>query len=79
MDPHHAGRRPGISMKAPDDTAIPLCRWHHRAIETAAGLPFRLWTKAFRITWYDEVITHTRQVFADQHREAGLPVPAVAA
>lgn len=26
---HHAGARPGVSMKAPDDTCIPLCERHH--------------------------------------------------
>jgi len=35
---HHAGRRPGVGMKAPDDTAIPLCEKHHRAWHDMTGI-----------------------------------------
>lgn len=79
IDPHHAGRRPGTGMKAADRTAIPLCRRHHGQVETLAGLPFRLWTKAFRRAWADEQIAHTQALFARAHAEAGLPAPGVAA
>ena len=61
LDPHHAGRRPGIGMKAPDDTAIPICRWHHRALECLYG-PFHHWTGLQVRTWEDLRIDETRAV-----------------
>lgn len=37
IEAHHAGRKPGIAMKAPDSTAVPICRGHHRAITERRG------------------------------------------
>lgn len=61
IDPHHAGRRPGMGLKAPDDTAIPLCRWHHRALERLFG-PFHGWERDQLWTWREERIAETRAV-----------------
>lgn len=59
IDPHHAGL--GLSTPDPerrktcDRTAIPMCRYHHGAVETLTGC-FRSWDKEFRRAWYDDVI-----------------------
>jgi hypothetical protein len=37
---HHAGKNPGVGMKASDDTAVPLCSLHHRQITNHTG-PFK--------------------------------------
>lgn len=61
IDPHHAGRRPGMGLRAPDDTAIPCCRWHHRALERLFG-PFHGWERAELEVWREERIAETRAV-----------------
>lgn len=72
IDPHHAGE--GLACPDPekrktcDRTAIPLCRYHHRAVETMAG-PFRGWDRKARRLRYDEWIYETR-VFVDARRAA---------
>lgn len=75
MHAHHAGKRPGVGMKCSDFETIPLCRGHHDAWH-AGFPPFRYWAQAARREWADENIAFTRKVFADSHRESGLPVPA---
>lgn len=60
---HHAGRKPGTSLKAHDSTAIPLCDKHHRAWHGANGV-FRGWTKAQRRYWADAAIQDTRRIIA---------------
>ena len=52
VEAHHAGRR-GLGQKADDNTAIPLCRRHHRELHDARGA-FAGWTKAERRAWQDE-------------------------
>lgn len=37
IEAHHAGKNPGIGMKAPDITAVPLCQKHHRMITGVVG------------------------------------------
>lgn len=56
---HHAGRRPGVALKAPDDTAIPLCHHHHAEWHDLRGY-FLGWTKTQRRQWSDEQIAATR-------------------
>lgn len=58
VDPHHAGRRPGIGMKAPDRTAIPLCVAHHRDWHGGGG-SFLFWSKERRREWSDGKIAQT--------------------
>ena len=60
---HHAGRRPGVSMKAPDDTAIPLCAAHHDAWHSATGVFFGL-TKMQRFAWAVQAIADTQGRYA---------------
>lgn len=55
---HHAGRRPGVAMKAHDHTAIPLCLAHHGQWHAASG-PFKNWRRADRERWSDEMIAAT--------------------
>jgi len=52
IDTHHAGIKPGLRMKAPDDTCIPMCRRSHSEFEDHAG-QFRGWSKERRREWQD--------------------------
>jgi hypothetical protein len=61
IEPHHAGRRPGIAMKADDSTCIPLCTVHHRQWHDASGV-FKHWVKAQRMAWADEQIAETQRI-----------------
>lgn len=55
---HHAGRRPGIAMKASDHTTIPLCHRHHVEWHAAGGF-CKGWDRARRRDWQDERIAET--------------------
>lgn len=67
-DPHHAGE--GLAHPDPerrktcDRTAIPVCRLHHRAVETLTGI-FKKWDKHLRRQWYDRWIEQTQVAVAD--------------
>ena len=37
IEAHHAGPKPGIALKAPDATAVPICRGHHKAVTERRG------------------------------------------
>lgn len=39
IEAHHAGPKPGLAMKAPDNTCVPLCRRHHGELTNRRG-PF---------------------------------------
>ena len=67
---HHAGRRPGVGLKADDKTAIPLCEKHHRAWHDARP-PFAGLTKFERFAWSMRVIGHTQSAY--QQRESRTP------
>ena len=69
MEAHHAGQRPGMSKKAPDDTCIPLCLIHHENWHKANGV-FKGWDKAKRREWADRQIIHTRAAIAEMGRAA---------
>ena len=60
---HHAGRRPGTGVKAPDDTAIPLCDVHHFEWHQAAGM-FHGWSREQRREWADARIAETKIAFS---------------
>lgn len=49
---HHAGKNPGIGMKAPDRTAIPLCSKHHAELTAKRGT-FRLFAREALRDWQD--------------------------
>ena len=57
---HHAGYRPGVALKAHDDTCIPLCMYHHRCIHALVG-PFRNFTKTQLQKWRESSIAATRK------------------
>ena len=60
---HHAGPRPGLSMKAADTTTIPLCMQHHTEWHSSAGV-FHWWSRETRPSWSDEQIEWTQsQIF----------------
>lgn len=71
-EPHHAGE--GLACPDPerrktcDRTAIPMCRYHHRAVETLTKC-FGMWNKRLRRQWYDRWIAETR-VAVDERRAA---------
>ncbi|MES1164180.1 MAG: hypothetical protein ABUR63_00365 [Verrucomicrobiota bacterium] len=77
IEANHAGVKPGFALKCSDFETLPKCSKHHRQWTEHAGV-FEGWTKAFRRAWADENIAYTQRLFADSHREAGLPVPAAA-
>jgi hypothetical protein len=56
---HHAGPRPGMGIKAADDTAIPLCAQHHQEWHNAGGF-FRLLNDVTRERWVSDAIQATR-------------------
>jgi hypothetical protein len=55
---HHAGKKPGMGMKADDSTTVPLCRRHHRLITDHAG-PFTGMTRAKLRELQDKWIAET--------------------
>lgn len=55
MEAHHAGRKPGLALKASDYTCIPLCRRHHAQLEERRGV-FLGWTKVMVRQWSDAQI-----------------------
>lgn len=59
---HHAGRRPGVAMKADDSTAIPLCELHHADWHNAGGV-FRGLTKLQRFAWSMRAIAETQATY----------------
>ena len=70
-DPHHAGRKPGMRMKAPDRTCIALCRKHHGAWDDL-GIPFKNWTIERRWEWaYEQIQIH--QTRYDSRSESDFP------
>lgn len=66
VEAHHAGRRPGIAMKALDATAIPLCQRHHRDYHEFTG-PFLQSTSVGRQLWADFVIEQMRGRYLSEH------------
>lgn len=64
VDPHHAGKKPGMGMKADDGTCIPMCRKHHRAWHDLAPL-FRRMSREQRDAWRERQIDFTQKGFAD--------------
>lgn len=60
---HHAGPRPGLGIKAADDTAIPLCAQHHQEWHNAGGF-FRLLNDVTRERWVTDAIRKTRMDLA---------------
>jgi len=66
IEAHHAGRRPGIAMKAHDETCIPMCHQHHvLELHALAGV-FRGFTKETLRAWQDREIVETQALLADQ-------------
>ena len=63
MHAHHAGRKPGVALKAPDSTAIPLCDAHHRQWHDASGI-FADLTKAERASYADMQIARTQAAWS---------------
>ena len=52
IEAHHAGKKPGLRLKAPDDTVIPLCQQAHHDIDNHSG-PFRNMTRDELREWQD--------------------------
>lgn len=69
--PRHLAR--GAGLKAPDDCAIPLCRWHHVFELHANAGAFKRWSKQQLRGWQDIRVREARQVVAI-HRAAAAAV-----
>lgn len=59
IEAHHAGKNPGVAMKAGDDTAVPLCRKHHRQLTDHSG-SFRAFDRAYMRAIQDRWIAETQ-------------------
>jgi hypothetical protein len=59
---HHAGKNPGMRLKAHDETCIPLCAQHHCDIDSMSG-PFRAMTGPELRDWQDQQIRQHRQAY----------------
>jgi hypothetical protein len=59
IEANHAGEKPGVGLKAPDDTCIPMCNLHHRDWTDHNGL-FRYWARNERRARADKMIDATR-------------------
>jgi hypothetical protein len=60
---HHAGERPGIGLKAADDTCIALCQYHHACLHSRQG-PFKTAHRAQMRAWQDVQIAAHRDRYA---------------
>lgn len=65
MEAHHAGRKPGLAVKASDYTCIPLCRRHHAQLEERRGV-FLGWTKVMVRQWSDAQIAAVQALLGYQ-------------
>lgn len=65
IEVHHAGDRfkDGDGTRANDDTVIPMCNGHHRAITEHRG-PFADWPKWLVRAWQDAWIARCRAFYA---------------
>lgn len=71
IEAHHAGKNPGVGLKAPDNTAVPLCQHHHRQITDHSGMFKGLGREALRVLqdrWVGE--TYARYLSAGGRRAA---------
>jgi hypothetical protein len=59
----------GLGQKAPDESAIAFCSFHHRAWHDSRGI-FVDWTKERRAVWAAAVIADTQQWWVTQAAEA---------
>lgn len=65
IEAHHAGPKPGMGRKAPDDTCIPLCRQAHSQIDAFSG-PFRDFDRARMRSWQDEQVANYQALWEQQ-------------
>lgn len=63
VEAHHAGER-GYSQKAPDDTCIPLCEGHHRALTDRAGI-FAGWPRGAVKAWELAMVELYQRAYAE--------------
>ena len=66
IEAHHAGDR-GLSQRAHDRTAIPLCLYHHRCWHDHSGW-CRGWDRARRREWTTARIVHLARAWEAQLR-----------
>jgi len=62
IEAHHAGRKPGVGMKCPDDEAIALCTVHHDQLTRHVGV-FAGWSRFERRQWSDAWIATMQAAF----------------
>lgn len=59
---HHAGKKPGMKLKANDDTVIPLCTQGHQQCEDFHG-PFSRFDHDSMRAWLDAQIARARELW----------------
>lgn len=57
----------GLASRAPDDTAIPLCRRHHGELHGLSGV-FRDWDRARLQAWERERVAEHRAMYEGRER-----------
>lgn len=62
---HHRTGRKGMSQRAHDHQAMPLCWKHHRQLHDLAGF-FAGWTGERLADWQDEQVAFYHGVFTNQ-------------
>lgn len=71
IEANHAGEKPGMGLKAPDFTCIPMCSKHHRAWTEHRDL-FAAWTREERRAWADDAIRQTQLAAVPETRDQAL-------
>lgn len=69
MTAHHAGRKPGMSMLAPTETAIPLCWLAHLEGIEILGDVFKDWTRDRVRAWEDRQVAKVQLLAIPENRQ----------
>ena len=66
----HEGKTPGMSMRAPDDEAVPMCSKAHGWWTRHRGF-FKGWTREQRRAWMDDRIAETQARYLSHGSKRG--------
>lgn len=71
IEAHHAGRKPGMALKAADDTCVPLCTQHHGELTARRGAFAGMRREALRALQDDWVAATFGRYLAHGSRRTG--------